>query len=75
MPISALRKATGAKSDAQIRQWRYGYGGRVPNPAYCLAIERATGGQVTRRDLRPNDCEQIWPDLANEIQQPQKESV
>jgi len=32
----------------------------------CLAIELATQGAVTRRDLRPNDCEQIWPDLALE---------
>jgi len=36
--------------------------------------ERATGGAVTRRDLRPHDCEQIWPDLANE-KQPAKEAA
>ena len=30
----------------------------------CLAIERATEGQVTRRDLR-DDWESIWPELAN----------
>lgn len=29
----------------------------------CLAIERATGGQVTRADLRPDDYWLIWPDL------------
>jgi len=31
-------------------------------------IERATQGAVTRRDLRPHDCEQIWPDLATNVQ-------
>ncbi|TEA79815.1 transcriptional regulator [Allopusillimonas ginsengisoli] len=29
----------------------------------CTAIERATGWQVTRRDLRPNDWADIWPEL------------
>jgi DNA-binding transcriptional regulator YdaS (Cro superfamily) len=31
---------------------------------YCVAIEQATNGEVTRRDLRPNDFWLIWPDLA-----------
>lgn len=30
----------------------------------CAAIEAATHGEVTRRDLRPDDWEQIWPELA-----------
>ena len=29
----------------------------------CSAIELATSGSVTRRDLRPNDWQQIWPEL------------
>lgn len=29
----------------------------------CPAIERATGGAVTRRDLRPDDWWAIWPEL------------
>lgn len=32
--------------------------------ARCVAIERATSGAVTRQDLRPNDWESIWPELA-----------
>ncbi|MEF8755966.1 MAG: helix-turn-helix domain-containing protein [Accumulibacter sp.] len=31
----------------------------------CAAIERATGGAVTRRDLRPDDWARIWPELAD----------
>jgi DNA-binding transcriptional regulator YdaS (Cro superfamily) len=34
------------------------------SPARCVAIEQATGGAVSRRDLRPNDWSAIWPELA-----------
>lgn len=29
----------------------------------CVRIERATAGAVTRRDLRPDDWADIWPEL------------
>ena len=32
-------------------------------PEFCTAIERATEGKVTRRDLRPDDWHRIWPEL------------
>lgn len=39
---------------------------RRPVPIqHCVAIERATGGAVTRRDLRPDDWHLIWPDEAS----------
>jgi len=48
---------------SSLSLWRKG---RRPVPArHCLAIERATGGLVTRLDLRA-DARQIWPDLADE---------
>jgi DNA-binding transcriptional regulator YdaS (Cro superfamily) len=31
---------------------------------HCLPIEKATGGRVTRQELRPDDAHRIWPDLA-----------
>ncbi len=31
--------------------------------ARCTKIERATNGQVTRKDLRPDDWHLIWPEL------------
>lgn len=44
-----------------IQQWR---SGTRPVPAqYCPAIERKTGGVVTRIDLRPDDWQKIWPEL------------
>lgn len=33
-------------------------------PNRCVAIERATNGAVTRKDLRPHDWRDIWPELA-----------
>jgi len=49
-----------------VSAWRRGI---KPVPAArCLAIERATNGAVTRRDLRPHDYAQIWPDLATNTQ-------
>lgn len=29
----------------------------------CVAVEKASGGEVTRKDLRPDDWAQIWPEL------------
>lgn len=36
--------------------------GAIP-ARHCPAIERATGGAVTRKDLRPDDWQDIWPEL------------
>ena len=30
----------------------------------CAALERESAGAVTRRDLRPDDWQVIWPELA-----------
>ncbi len=50
-------------SVTQLRQWVHGYAGRMPSPANCVAIERATNGVVARPDLRPDDWRGIWPEL------------
>ena len=31
----------------------------------CVAIERLGSGVVTRRELRPDDWMEIWPELEN----------
>lgn len=72
LTVGELRQRAGISSDAQIRQWQHGYANRRPGPAHCLAIERATNGAVTRRDLRPDDCHLIWPDLADDAKEPAK---
>lgn len=47
--IGYLRKAVHAKEKYR--------------PALCVAIERETGGKVTRQQLRPKDWRDIWPEL------------
>ena len=63
LTVAQLRERIGVKSDMQVRQWQHGYAGRRPSPEYCVAIEVATDGKVTRRDLRPDDWMRIWPEL------------
>lgn len=64
LSVRQLAEAVGVKSDMQVRQWQHGYSNRRPGPIYCQAIERATNGLVTRKELRPNDWQKIWPELA-----------
>lgn len=37
--------------------------GREPGPELSVLIEQATGGAVTRREVRPDDWWLIWPEL------------
>lgn len=39
--------------------------GRPVPPKQCVRIEALTDGTVTRRDLRPDDWQAIWPELAD----------
>lgn len=39
--------------------------GQLLKAVVCVSIERETHGQVTRKDLRPDDWQSIWPELAN----------
>lgn len=57
---TALAAVLGVSKGA-VSQWK-DEDRRVP-AAHCVAIERETKGAVTRRDLRPDDCHLIWPDL------------
>jgi DNA-binding transcriptional regulator YdaS (Cro superfamily) len=69
LTVSQLREAIGVNSDAQVRQWQHGYADRKPGPEYCVLIERATGGAVTRKDLRPDDWHLIWPELITPLKE------
>lgn len=33
--------------------------------ATCVAVERESNGEVVRKDLRPDDWQDIWPELAS----------
>lgn len=66
--VGKLAEAIGVGQSA-VSNWRTR--GTTPDAAYCVAIERATSGAVSRRDLRPDDWHLIWPELAA----PTKEEV
>lgn len=36
------------------------------SPKRCVEIEQVTNGVVTRKDLRPDDWADIWPELRSE---------
>jgi DNA-binding transcriptional regulator YdaS (Cro superfamily) len=61
---AALARALGV-TPVTVGQWLKpkDIGGRQVPAKQCLRIERLTNGQVTRRDLRPHDYHEIWPDL------------
>lgn len=59
---TALAAATGL---APTYIWQMANGVRPVPIEHCAAIERATNGQVSRKDLRPNDYWRIWPELAS----------
>lgn len=50
---------------SQIASRKQGGRSFVPSPALAVRIEQATQSQVTRRDLRPDDWQKIWPELVN----------
>jgi DNA-binding transcriptional regulator YdaS (Cro superfamily) len=33
------------------------------NPKLCVNIERESGGFVTRKELHPDDWQEVWPEL------------
>jgi DNA-binding transcriptional regulator YdaS (Cro superfamily) len=59
---AALAKAIGAHAP-DVSRWA---DGKRPVPfEYGAAIEAATGGAVTRKELFPNDWQRLWPELAD----------
>lgn len=59
--VGKLAAAVGVVQGA-VSNWRM-RGSAVPIE-HCATIEFATNGAVTRRDLRPDDWQKIWPELA-----------
>ena len=46
--------------------WQLSDGRRSCPPNLAPMIEQATEGQVTRKDLRPDDWHLIWPELIDQ---------
>lgn len=69
---SQLARAIGAHAP-DVSRWA---SKQRPVPErFAAAIERETQSAVTRRDLRPRDWQQIWPELAQAATQPAQEAV
>lgn len=49
-------------SPAMVYQWKRHL--RPIPTEYGALLEKATGGAVSRRDIRPDDWHLIWPELA-----------
>ena len=47
--------------------WQWATAVRPVPVRRCLAIELETGGVVTRKDLRPDDWQEYWPELAPDL--------
>lgn len=56
-----------------LRNVMYGY--RPCGAVLAVDIEKYTGGQVTRPELRPTDWRRIWPELAANCEQKQPSSL
>ena len=41
------------------------YGNKQASAEVAAAVERETGGEATRKDLRPDDWHLVWPELAS----------
>ncbi len=61
----ALAKAIDA-APSFVNQW-VNEARPIP-PKFCVAIEKATKGEVTRQELR-TDWQEIWPELARRKKQ------
>ena len=58
--LTSLARMIGV-SVPTVHEWKT-FKRQVP-AGRCLAIEKATRGAVSRRDLRPDDWQQYWPEL------------
>lgn len=62
---AALARALGV-TPVTVGQWLKpdARTGRQVPPKQCVRIEHLTQGRVSRRELRPDDYAEIWPELA-----------
>ena len=61
--LSAFASAVGVKPPTVV-EWRKNI--RPIPPKRCVSIERLTGYKVTRQEIRPDDWQEIWPELVEQ---------
>ena len=70
--VSALAAKIGV-GPSVVFNWR---ARQAPVPVeHCAAIELATDGKVTRKELRPDDWQRVWPELVDSAAAPLDEKA
>lgn len=64
----ALAKALGYEDLRNVSAWANGL--RAFPEKHCVTIERETGKLITRQQLRPDDWQDIWPELVTPVTAP-----
>lgn len=66
IPVTASERAAIAAKCGVVDAYLYQIFTRrkMAGAALCVAIERATGGRISRKHLRPEDWHLIWPEIA-----------
>jgi DNA-binding transcriptional regulator YdaS (Cro superfamily) len=63
-PDEDSRLTFAAKCETSLGHLRnIGYGLRSCAPVIAVAVERESGGKVTRQELCPADWVKVWPEL------------
>lgn len=62
---ATLGRLIGVKPQT-VNDWLHG--GKPVPVKRCVLIEQVTNGAVTRKDLRPTDWQDNWPELATQAQ-------
>lgn len=67
MNLTPARRAVLAQKCRIADQYLYQIlsGRREASAELCVLIERESGKEITRQELRPNDWARIWPELAD----------
>ena len=63
-PERAAFAARCGTSYAHLRN--VGYGQKTCGEKLAVQLEKITGGALSRREMRPNDWWEIWPELAED---------
>lgn len=66
------RKALAVRMGTDEQVLRNVGGGKSIGPHLAVRIERATDGAVTRREMRPDDWRDLWPELSPLRAKPRK---
>lgn len=62
--LGSQQALAGALGVTKAAVWQWKLNKRHVPVVHCVRIEQITNSAVTRKDLRPTDWQDIWPELA-----------